>query len=57
MGLKNEVGGEDIFMVEPVENCPKCGERMYAEFCDNGFGPYAVQISPYHCESCGHIEG
>lgn len=50
--VTNEVGGIDIFTSEPVELCPTCNSRMTAEFCDNGFGPYAVQISPWFCEKC-----
>lgn len=53
----NEVGGEDIATTEPTELCPKCREVCHADFVDNGFGPYAVQAGPYHCEKCGWIEG
>ena len=52
MYATNEVGGIDIFISEPVELCPICTSKMTAEFCDNGFGPYAVQISPWFCEEC-----
>ena len=41
--------------VEPIAYCPKCGARAYAEYCDNGFGPYSTQIDPYHCV-CGWVE-
>lgn len=46
----------NIFNKEPTENCPVCGKVCHAEWVDNGFGPYAVQASPYHCESCGWVE-
>jgi hypothetical protein len=52
----NEVGGQDLFMKEPTETCPDCGATCHAEFVDNGFGPYAVQASPFHCEECGWIQ-
>lgn len=55
--VTNDVGGIDIAIVEPFEPCPKCQDLMQAEFCDNGFGPYAVQIGPYHCYKCGYTEG
>tara|TARA_B100000941_G_C28112403_1_gene353955 strand:- start:269 stop:433 length:165 start_codon:yes stop_codon:yes gene_type:complete len=54
--MKNEVGGEDIATEEPEVYCPECGGRAEAEFVDNGFGPYAVQVSPYHCSTCGWLE-
>jgi len=54
--VTNEVGGIDIATVEPTEPCPKCNAVCHAEFCDNGFGPFAVQVGPYHCEDCGWIE-
>lgn len=41
---------------EPSEECPVCRSRATAEFVDNGFGPYAVQASPFHCENCGWID-
>lgn len=53
----NEVGGQDIACKEPQEKCPRCNEDAEAEWCDNGFGPYAVQIAPWHCPSCGWIDG
>ena len=28
--------------------CPVCGDVATAEFTDNGFGTYAVQIEPFH---------
>jgi hypothetical protein len=40
-------------MTEPTEIYPKCGETTHAEFVDNGFGPHAVQVSPFHCKACG----
>lgn len=46
----------DSFFTEPVVYCPLCEHRVYAEYVDNGFGPYAVQAEPYHCENCGWIE-
>lgn len=52
----NEVGGEDIAMTEPTMQCPECNETCHADFVDNGFGPYAVQASPFHCENCGWIQ-
>ena len=54
--VTNEVGGIDIATVEPVEKCPKCGgEARCDDWVDNGFGPYAVQNGPFHCE-CGWVE-
>jgi len=35
--------------------CPVCGDIATAEFADNGFGAYAVQIEPFHCY-CGWSE-
>lgn len=53
----NEVGGQDIFTTAPAAPlCPVCDEPAEAEFIDNGFGPYAVQVGPYHCD-CGWAEG
>jgi len=49
----NEVGGQDIFTEKPVFKCPDCDCACDAEFCDNGFGPYSTQVSPYHCGACG----
>ncbi len=43
--------------IAPEVFCPICDSAVYAEFVDNGFGPYAVQVSPYHCENCNWIEG
>lgn len=40
---------------EPVFKCPKCNTGLHTEWVDNGFGPYAVQASPYVCE-CGWVE-
>lgn len=40
-------------MTEPTEICPNCGATAHAEFTDNGFGAYAVQVSPFHCQICG----
>ena len=45
------------FGKEPEEYCPVCDKRVHAEFVDNGFGPYAIQAGPYHCISCGWVEG
>lgn len=39
---------------EPVEECPCCGGKAYAEFCDVGVG--MVQIEPYVCSDCGTSE-
>lgn len=36
--------------------CPVCGKEAYADFVDNGFGPFAVQAGPFNCE-CGWNEG
>lgn len=52
--ITNEVGGIDIATVEPTETCQICKGIMHAEFVDNGFGPYAVQVSPFFCENCFH---
>lgn len=41
---------------KPVEQCPHCQMEMDAEFIDNGFGPYAVQASPWRCPECGYNE-
>lgn len=52
------VGGKLIFNKEPDRpKCPKCEHEMEAEFVDNGFGPYSIQASPYHCFECGYTEG
>ncbi len=47
---------QNLFSVEPTESCPYCGETCHADFVDNGFGPYAVQCGPYHCDGCGASE-
>lgn len=52
----NEVGGIDIFTKEPTMACPYCKEIVYADWVDNGFGPYSVQTSPFHCDNCGWIQ-
>jgi hypothetical protein len=52
----NEVGGIDLFNKEPTLECPYCKETAYADWTDNGFGPYSVQTSPYHCYNCGWIQ-
>lgn len=44
-------------MIEPTMECPKCKATAYAQWVDNGFGPYAVQAGPYHCGRCGWVEG
>jgi len=43
---------------EPIGECPVCGPGVpaYAEWVDNGFGPYAVQAGPFHCMDCGWVE-
>lgn len=46
---------DNYFNIEPILPCPKCGKTAHAEWVDNGFGPYAVQAGPYHCE-CGWVE-
>ncbi len=45
------------FYSEPTFTCPKCGLELHTEWVDNGFGPFAVQASPYVCEECGWVEG
>lgn len=48
---------ESIFTVEPHIDCEKCGAKdLCTDWVDNGFGPYSVQVSPYHCEKCGWVE-
>lgn len=51
------VGGKNIAFKKPVELCPRCKCEMDAEFWDNGFGPYSVQVGPWHCYDCGFTEG
>lgn len=46
----------NTFNTEPIKQCPVCGEDIHAEWVDNGFGPYSVQVSPFHCY-CGYVEG
>lgn len=46
----------NTFSTEPTINCPKCNSILHTDFVDNGFGPYAVQVSPYYCESCNWVE-
>lgn len=48
---------ESTFVKEPVFHCPLCNDQLHTEFVDNGFGPYAVQVSPYYCEPCKWVEG
>lgn len=47
---------ENLFNDEPTFKCPLCGTILHTDWVDNGFGRYAVQVSPYAC-SCGWIEG
>lgn len=48
----------NLFNKEPEFNCPKCGTALYTDWVDNGFGTYAIQVSPYGCECCGwHEQG
>lgn len=47
---------EQIATEKPSAPCPRCKTEMEADFVDNGFGPYAVQASPYHCPKCGYNE-
>lgn len=44
------------FTSEPEFKCPGCGIQLHTEWVDNGFGPYSIQASPYHCEACGWSE-
>lgn len=44
-----------ICMEEPKFNCPNCNSELHTDWVDNGFGPYAVQASPYGCD-CGWSE-
>lgn len=46
----------NTFSSEPVFHCPGCNVQLHTEFVDNGFGPYSIQASPYHCEACGWSE-
>jgi len=48
---------ENICSVEPEFNCPKCGVELHTDWVDNGFGPYAIQASPYGCECGWHEKG
>lgn len=47
---------ESIFNEEPEFECPKCGQYLYTDWVDNGFGPYSIQASPYICGDCGWSE-
>lgn len=47
------IGGQNLFNTEPEEQCLDCGQFMYTEWIDNGFGPFSVQVEPYHCTECG----
>lgn len=40
---------------EPNFNCPSCNSELHTNWVDNGFGPFAVQVSPYICD-CGWSE-
>jgi predicted Zn-ribbon and HTH transcriptional regulator len=51
------VGGKNLFFKKPIELCPRCKCEMDAEFWDNGFGRYSVQVGPWHCYDCGFTEG
>jgi hypothetical protein len=44
------------FFVEPHGVCEVCGKPTDADFVDNGFGPYASQVDPWHCTHCGWVE-
>jgi len=46
----------NTFIKEPEFKCPNCKSELHTEWVDNGFGPYSVQASPYHCEECGWSE-
>jgi hypothetical protein len=47
----------NLFNKEPHIDCEKCGAKdLSTEWVDNGFGPYSVQASPYHCDACGWVE-
>ena len=45
----------NCFNKEPKFVCPKCNTELHTDWVDNGFGAYAVQVSPYVCE-CGWVE-
>jgi predicted RNA-binding Zn-ribbon protein involved in translation (DUF1610 family) len=47
----------NTFNKEPEFKCPSCGELLYTDWVDNGFGPYSVQASPYGCECGWHETG
>lgn len=42
---------------EPEFLCPQCNTPLFTDWVDNGFGPYAVQASPYGCECGWHETG
>jgi hypothetical protein len=46
----------NYFGKEPIFDCPICKTALHTDWVDNGFGPYAIQASPYHCEDCNWIE-
>lgn len=43
-------------MKDTDKKCPKCGNSMNAHFVDVGIGFPGVQVSPYICDVCRHIE-
>lgn len=47
----------NTFITEPEFKCPSCGELLYTDWVDNGFGPYSVQASPYGCKCGWHEQG
>lgn len=44
------------FFIEPHGVCEVCGKPTDADFVDNGFGTYASQVGPWHCNYCGWVE-
>lgn len=42
--------------VEPILKCPKCGNGAHADWVSVLSAPYEVQVSPFHCYSCGWTE-
>jgi hypothetical protein len=47
---------KNYFDKEPEFNCPICNAPLQTDWVDNGFGPFAVQASPYACNVCNWSE-
>lgn len=43
-------------MMNQIEQCPYCGEKCEADWCDVGVPGAMQQVGPFHCMACGASE-